>query len=184
MILTIGFSSIQVLCLEFAATERKLGEVDRARAIYQYGSQFADPRRDGSYWVQWREFEEAHGNEDTFREMLRVQRSVETSFSQVNYLAAEMLAGTDANPGGGNFVAASIANPLSAVTSSAAVRATAGNAMDEMARIAEEEAAASSQAMMGFQAQKRKYITETTAEVEGAEERANKQAKNSDEIDI
>ena len=39
------------------------------------------------------QFEETHGNEDTFRDMLRVQRSVETVYSQVNYLAAEMMAG-------------------------------------------------------------------------------------------
>jgi hypothetical protein len=32
----------------------------------------------------WREFEEQHGNEDTFKDMLRVQRSVETAFSQVS----------------------------------------------------------------------------------------------------
>jgi pre-mRNA-splicing factor SYF1 len=55
----------RTICLEFAEMETKLGEVDRARAIYQHGSQTADPRRDPQYWVKWREFEEAHGNEDT-----------------------------------------------------------------------------------------------------------------------
>eukprot|EP00607_Mallomonas_marina_P000396 CAMPEP_0182435792 /NCGR_PEP_ID=MMETSP1167-20130531/77658_1 /TAXON_ID=2988 /ORGANISM="Mallomonas Sp, Strain CCMP3275" /LENGTH=772 /DNA_ID=CAMNT_0024627215 /DNA_START=266 /DNA_END=2584 /DNA_ORIENTATION=- len=82
------------LCLEFADMERKLGEVDRARAVLQHGSQFADPRRDKErgYWRRWKEFEEAHGNEDTFRDMLRVKRSIETAFSQVNYMAAELLA--------------------------------------------------------------------------------------------
>lgn len=75
---------IKSLCLEFAEMERKLGEVDRARSILQYGSQFSDPRRDKSFWLAWRSFEEAHGNEDTFREMLRVQRSVETAFSHVS----------------------------------------------------------------------------------------------------
>eukprot|EP00596_Hydrurales_sp_CCMP1899_P010090 CAMPEP_0119039492 /NCGR_PEP_ID=MMETSP1177-20130426/9022_1 /TAXON_ID=2985 /ORGANISM="Ochromonas sp, Strain CCMP1899" /LENGTH=583 /DNA_ID=CAMNT_0007003453 /DNA_START=983 /DNA_END=2734 /DNA_ORIENTATION=- len=83
----------RALCLEFADMEKKLGEVDRARAILQHGSQFADPRKDPVYWRRWREFEEAHGNEDTFRDMLRVQRSVETANSQANYLAAEMVAG-------------------------------------------------------------------------------------------
>jgi pre-mRNA-splicing factor SYF1 len=71
------------LCVEFADMEKKLGEIDRARALIQYGSQFADPKRDVIYWQKWREFEENHGNEDTFRDMLRVQRSVELSFSQV-----------------------------------------------------------------------------------------------------
>ena len=73
----------RAICLEFADMEKKLGEIDRARAIYQHGSQFADPRKDPLYWRRWREFEEAHGNEDTFRDMLRVQRSVETAYSQV-----------------------------------------------------------------------------------------------------
>lgn len=81
------------ICIDYAEMERKLGEIDRARAILQHGSQFADPRRAPTYWIRWREFEEAHGNEDTFRDMLRVQRSVETAFSQVNYLAAELGAG-------------------------------------------------------------------------------------------
>ena len=87
----------KTLCLEFADMERKLGEIDRARAILQHGSQFADPRQDALYWQKWSEFEEAHGNEDTFRDMLRVQRSVETAYSQTNYLAAEMMAGEAAN---------------------------------------------------------------------------------------
>jgi pre-mRNA-splicing factor SYF1 len=73
----------KTLCVDFADMEQRLGEIDRARAVLQYGSQFCDPRRDRPYWLHWREFEEAHGNEDTFRDMLRVQRSVETSFAQV-----------------------------------------------------------------------------------------------------
>jgi pre-mRNA-splicing factor SYF1 len=73
------------ICLEFAGMERKLGEIDRARAILQHGAQFADPRKEAAYWRHWREFEESHGNEDTFRDMLRVQRSVEVAFSQVIY---------------------------------------------------------------------------------------------------
>jgi pre-mRNA-splicing factor SYF1 len=32
--------------LRFAHLERKLGEIDRARAIYTHVSQFADPRDD------------------------------------------------------------------------------------------------------------------------------------------
>ena len=35
-----------------------------------------------------------HGNEDTFTEMLRIKRSVEAAYSQVNYTAAEMLTET------------------------------------------------------------------------------------------
>jgi pre-mRNA-splicing factor SYF1 len=79
--------SSKALCLEFAAMERRLGEIDRARAIFAHGSQLADPKRDTlGYWTKWREFEEAHGNEDTFRDMLRIQRSVQTAFSQVHFI--------------------------------------------------------------------------------------------------
>lgn len=74
---------VKAICIDFSKMERKLGEVDRARAILLHGSQFADPKKDSKYWAEWSEFEEAHGNEDTFREMLRVQRSVETAYSQV-----------------------------------------------------------------------------------------------------
>jgi hypothetical protein len=63
-------------------------QVDRARAVLKHGSQFADPRRDTNYWKYWKEFEEAHGNEDTFRDMLRIQRSVITANSQVLDTAA------------------------------------------------------------------------------------------------
>ena len=85
----------RTICLEFAEMETKLGEVDRARAIYQHGSQTADPKRDPQYWVKWREFEEAHGNEDTFRDMLRVMRSIEFANSQVSYAALDALEGIE-----------------------------------------------------------------------------------------
>ena len=71
------------LCLQFCRLEQTLGEIDRARAILVHGSQYADPRRHDSYWNSWHEFEVAHGNEETFREMLRVKRSVQMSFRSV-----------------------------------------------------------------------------------------------------
>lgn len=75
----------RILCLEYASVESKLGEIDRARSIFQHGSQFADPRREHihGFWKKWKAFEQNHGNEVTFREMLRIQRSIETAFSQV-----------------------------------------------------------------------------------------------------
>ena len=79
------------MCLAFAALERGLGEVDRARAILAHGAQFADPRLDDHYWQTWRDFEVQHGNEDTFREMLRVKRSVETARSSAVYVADGLL---------------------------------------------------------------------------------------------
>ena len=79
------------MCLAFASLERGLGEVDRARAILAHGAQFADPRLDDHYWQTWRDFEVQHGNEDTFREMLRVKRSVETARSSAVYVADGLL---------------------------------------------------------------------------------------------
>ena len=41
----------------------------------------------------WQEFEIRYGNEDTFREMLRIKRSVQAQYNtQVNLMSAQMLA--------------------------------------------------------------------------------------------
>ncbi|KAL1920251.1 uncharacterized protein VTP21DRAFT_1397 [Calcarisporiella thermophila] len=82
------------ICLRYAQMERKLGEIDRARAIYGYASQFCDPRTVPSFWQTWHEFEVKHGNEDTFKEMLRIKRSVQAQYNtEVNFISAQMLAG-------------------------------------------------------------------------------------------
>ena len=59
------------MAIKFATMETKLGEVDRARAIFGYGSQISDPRLYPDYWKSWHEFEVKFGNEDTYKEMLR-----------------------------------------------------------------------------------------------------------------
>jgi pre-mRNA-splicing factor SYF1 len=69
--------------------EASLHEIDRARAAYTFGAQLADPRTNPEYWGEWHEFEVAHGNEETFREMLRIKRGVQTAFSTVNYNTAD-----------------------------------------------------------------------------------------------
>lgn len=75
---------VKIMCIKFAELERSLGEIDRGRALYKYASQFADPRSDPEFWNKWHEFEVQHGNEDTYREMLRIKRSVSASYSQVS----------------------------------------------------------------------------------------------------
>ena len=83
-----------ILCYEYANFEVNLGEIARARAAFVYGSQLVDPRRDlKDYWKKWSDFEISHGDEESFREMLRVKRAVMAAFSTVNYNAAEMGAG-------------------------------------------------------------------------------------------
>lgn len=68
------------MCLKFAEMERRLGEIDRARAIYGHASQFCDPRTTPLFWSKWETFEVQHGNEDTFKEMLRIKRSVQAQY--------------------------------------------------------------------------------------------------------
>ncbi|KAL9624089.1 MAG: hypothetical protein Q9160_001611 [Pyrenula sp. 1 TL-2023] len=81
------------MCLKFAEMERRLGEIDRARAIYGHASQFCDPRTNAAFWGKWEAFEVQHGNEDTFKEMLRVKRSVVAQFNtDVNFIASQAIA--------------------------------------------------------------------------------------------
>jgi pre-mRNA-splicing factor SYF1 len=81
------------MCLRFASLERKLGEIDRARAIFAHASQFCDPRVDKNFWAEWNTFEIETGSEDTYREMLRIRRSVQAQFNtEASYLAAQTVA--------------------------------------------------------------------------------------------
>jgi pre-mRNA-splicing factor SYF1 len=77
---------VKTMCLKYAELERSLGEIERARGVYVFASKFADPRSDPDFWNDWHEFEVQHGNEDTFREMLRIKRSVSASYSQVTIM--------------------------------------------------------------------------------------------------
>ncbi|XP_015122343.1 pre-mRNA-splicing factor SYF1 [Diachasma alloeum] len=80
------------MSLRFADMETKLGEVDRARAIYSHCSQICDPRVTSNFWQVWKDFEVRHGNEDTMREMLRIKRSVQAMYNtQINMMSAQML---------------------------------------------------------------------------------------------
>ncbi|KAI8608801.1 hypothetical protein BC830DRAFT_915174 [Chytriomyces sp. MP71] len=82
----------RMMAVRFAQLEASLFEVDRARAIWAYGSQFADPRIDAEYWKFWQEFETKHGNEDTFKEMLRLKRSVQAKFNtDVGFISTQLL---------------------------------------------------------------------------------------------
>jgi len=83
---------IKDCCTRYAKMETMLGEVDRARAIYVHASQFCDPRREEEFWKTWRLFEVQHGNEDTFRDMLRVKRSVQATYTQVHFNATDIAA--------------------------------------------------------------------------------------------
>lgn len=90
------------MCLKFADMEKRLGEIDRARAIYAHASQFCDPRFNPGFWTKWEAFEVQHGNEDTFKEMLRVKRSVQAlKNTDVNNIASQALARSQQQADGG-----------------------------------------------------------------------------------
>ncbi|KAI0177771.1 hypothetical protein BJ166DRAFT_31068 [Pestalotiopsis sp. NC0098] len=85
------------MCLKFADMEKRLGEIDRARAIYGHASQFCDPRTNPAFWTKWEQFEVQHGNEDTYREMLRIKRSVQAlKNTDVNFIASQAIARSQA----------------------------------------------------------------------------------------
>ncbi|CAH8348778.1 unnamed protein product [Eruca vesicaria subsp. sativa] len=67
---------VKMMCVMFAEMERSVGEIDRARDIYRYASQFGDNR---VVWEKWDEMETEHGNEDTYRDMLSVKQTVSGS---------------------------------------------------------------------------------------------------------
>lgn len=91
-------SNTRDMCLRFAEMETRLGEVDRARAIYAHCSQICDPRVTSEFWQIWKDFEVRHGNEDTMREMLRIKRSVQAMYNtQVNMMSAQMLSSNNQN---------------------------------------------------------------------------------------
>jgi pre-mRNA-splicing factor SYF1 len=83
---------IKDACMRYAKMETMLGEVDRSRAIYNHAAQFCDPRKEDEFWKTWRSFEVQHGNEDTFRDMLRIKRSVQATYAQVHFNATDIAA--------------------------------------------------------------------------------------------
>jgi pre-mRNA-splicing factor SYF1 len=100
-IATLPDNEARDMCLKFAEMEKRLGEIDRARAIYGHASQFCDPRTTPTFWQKWELFEVQHGNEDTFKEMLRIKRSVQAQYNtDVNFIASQALARSQQQAGG------------------------------------------------------------------------------------
>ena len=93
---TVPDDRVKDIALRFAALETRLGEIDRARAIYLYASQFCNPRTQITFWKLWQEFEVSHGNVETFREMQRTQRSVESAFLQQEIISQDLVDATAA----------------------------------------------------------------------------------------
>lgn len=84
-------SEARDMSLQFAQMETRLSEIDRARAIFGHGSQFANPASSKGYWDAWHAFEVKHGNEDTYATMLQIKRSVTRTFNtDANYIAQQV----------------------------------------------------------------------------------------------
>lgn len=79
-------SEVLTLGLRCAEMETSLMEFDRARAIFEHTSQYADPSQEKEFWNQWRTFEVNHGDEETFREMLRKKRAYAAQFDEAKSL--------------------------------------------------------------------------------------------------
>jgi pre-mRNA-splicing factor SYF1 len=102
------------MAMQFASLEAKLGEIDRARVIYAHTSQYCDPKKTKQFWQQWNDFEVKHGNEDTFREMLRIKRSVAAQCNTATNMAVFQAASEEA------AAAASKGNAMAAAEAEAA----------------------------------------------------------------
>ncbi|CAD7956988.1 unnamed protein product [Amoebophrya sp. A120] len=81
--------------LLFAELENSFGELARARVIYEHISQYCDPRKYPKFWEIWQTFEMRHGNAETFKEMRRIQRSVEAAYAQVHFNAPDITSQLD-----------------------------------------------------------------------------------------
>lgn len=66
------------LVQEYAGMEAELGEIERARALFVYSASMATG--EDAMWRVWHEFEIQNGDEETFKEMLRVKRQVKVKF--------------------------------------------------------------------------------------------------------
>ncbi|GAA5857946.1 hypothetical protein JCM8547_006632 [Rhodosporidiobolus lusitaniae] len=113
------------MCMRFAQLERKLGEIDRARAVYSHASQFCDPRVNLKFWAEWNSFEIETGSEDTFREYLRIKRAVQAAFNtEASYLSAKLQQMQSSQAAAAAAAAASesaaAADPMAALESGAA----------------------------------------------------------------
>ncbi|SPJ11555.1 pre-mRNA-splicing factor SYF1, putative [Plasmodium sp. DRC-Itaito] len=78
---TLSDDSARQLCMIYIDMEYKLNEYERVRALYIYTAQYTNPLLYVDFYKNWREFEALHGNENTFREMIRIKRSVLNIFS-------------------------------------------------------------------------------------------------------
>ncbi|KAH8738692.1 hypothetical protein FG386_000483 [Cryptosporidium ryanae] len=72
------------VCLKYANFELNMGEINRVRSVFVYASEFVPKiylqekyfTLYKKFWTSWNYFEGEYGNEDTLRDLLRVQKNV------------------------------------------------------------------------------------------------------------
>ena len=64
----------------FITIERSLGELDRARSLYRYMANYADPDNPltEQFWEEWSRFEVVYGDESGYRDFIHTKRAVES----------------------------------------------------------------------------------------------------------
>ena len=68
--------------MKYSGLELRLGEIERARAIFTHTSQYVSILDDSlSLWPTFESFENTHGNVDTYKDYLRLKRAVTVKFS-------------------------------------------------------------------------------------------------------
>jgi pre-mRNA-splicing factor SYF1 len=120
---------VMEMALRYASMETRMGEIERARAVYKHGSQVADPRGGSAYtgyWNAWNAFELAHGSEDTFRDMLRVKRSVQMRNAGIHLISSVAAGAGTVEAAAAAAEAETMASDVAAATTGAAV-ATGGD---------------------------------------------------------
>lgn len=68
--------SIDQIAVEYVNLETTLGDLERARAILRYWATISQSISTGAAWKEWEEWERKWGDEQGFREMLRIKRSI------------------------------------------------------------------------------------------------------------
>ncbi len=74
-------------CVQYSKVETQIGEISRARKLLQHAAQFANPQnKELEYlWEIWRDFEIQNGDEETYKDMKRVRRSVDVLYSDKHF---------------------------------------------------------------------------------------------------
>ena len=81
----------RAIALEFIEFELENGEIDRARELYGWTSQFCHPILNKQFWDDWQSFEVKYGNEETFKEYLRNKKIATDLYNtEVQYLKANL----------------------------------------------------------------------------------------------